>query len=181
MACRPRPPPIYPSSAPPDIQSFPSPLRHHRRTPSVHREIRVRGPSASDTACGLTALDRKRLMRAPSIPTRTPRAVHTITSTSTSSRTKSAAARMAPSTWPRTSSAPNMCVLSLKKCNKPLTLSRLSRRSPRHGSENGPSPISSATARGSLAASTGQASALPIPPSWASPTSEPRRPRTLSF
>ncbi|KAK4155914.1 kinase-like domain-containing protein [Chaetomidium leptoderma] len=32
--------PIYPRSAPPDVQSFPSPMRHHRRTPSAHREIK---------------------------------------------------------------------------------------------------------------------------------------------
>ncbi|SPQ22792.1 a62bff01-bc79-412d-9548-1b24fbeca487 [Thermothielavioides terrestris] len=30
----------YPHSAPPDVQSFPSPMRHHRRTPSAHREIK---------------------------------------------------------------------------------------------------------------------------------------------
>ncbi|KAK4135403.1 kinase-like protein [Trichocladium antarcticum] len=28
------------SSAPPDVQSFPSPMRHHKRTPSAHREIK---------------------------------------------------------------------------------------------------------------------------------------------
>ncbi|KAL2270376.1 hypothetical protein VTJ83DRAFT_2560 [Remersonia thermophila] len=39
---RPRPPPLplHPQSAPPDVPSFPSPMRHHRRTPSVHREIK---------------------------------------------------------------------------------------------------------------------------------------------
>ncbi|KAK3905843.1 kinase-like domain-containing protein, partial [Staphylotrichum tortipilum] len=35
-----KPAPIYPHSAPPDVQSFPSPMRHHRRTPSAHREIK---------------------------------------------------------------------------------------------------------------------------------------------
>ncbi|KAK4106088.1 kinase-like protein [Parathielavia hyrcaniae] len=35
-----RPAPVYPRSAPPDVQSFPSPMRHHRRTPSAHREIK---------------------------------------------------------------------------------------------------------------------------------------------
>ncbi|KAL1835894.1 hypothetical protein VTJ49DRAFT_5906 [Mycothermus thermophilus] len=37
---KPKPPPIYPQSAPPDVPSFPSPMRHHRRTPSIHREIK---------------------------------------------------------------------------------------------------------------------------------------------
>ncbi|KAL2263674.1 hypothetical protein VTK26DRAFT_5705 [Humicola hyalothermophila] len=31
---------VHPRSAPPDVQSFPSPMRHHRRTPSAHREIK---------------------------------------------------------------------------------------------------------------------------------------------
>ncbi|KAK4123193.1 kinase-like protein [Parathielavia appendiculata] len=35
-----KPAPIYSRSAPPDVQSFPSPMRHHRRTPSQHREIK---------------------------------------------------------------------------------------------------------------------------------------------
>ncbi|KAL2181301.1 kinase-like domain-containing protein [Thermothelomyces heterothallicus CBS 202.75] len=35
-----KPAPVQPQSAPPDVQSFPSPMRHHRRTPSAHREIK---------------------------------------------------------------------------------------------------------------------------------------------
>ncbi|KAK3295571.1 kinase-like domain-containing protein [Chaetomium fimeti] len=35
-----RPGLIHPRSAPPNVQSFPSPMRHHRRTPSAHREIK---------------------------------------------------------------------------------------------------------------------------------------------
>jgi [calcium/calmodulin-dependent protein kinase] kinase len=34
-----RPGLIHPRSAPPNVQSFQSPMRHHRRTPSAHREI----------------------------------------------------------------------------------------------------------------------------------------------
>ncbi|KAL2145112.1 hypothetical protein VTI28DRAFT_7862 [Corynascus sepedonium] len=35
-----KPAPIHVQSTPPDVQSFPSPMRHHRRTPSAHREIK---------------------------------------------------------------------------------------------------------------------------------------------
>lgn len=31
---------LHPRSAPPHVQHFQSPLRHHKRTPSVHREIK---------------------------------------------------------------------------------------------------------------------------------------------
>ncbi|KAK4190414.1 putative calcium/calmodulin-dependent protein kinase [Podospora australis] len=31
---------IHPRSAPPDVQHFQSPMRHHKRTPSAHREIK---------------------------------------------------------------------------------------------------------------------------------------------
>ncbi|KAK4239972.1 kinase-like domain-containing protein [Achaetomium macrosporum] len=43
-----KPAQIYPYSAPPHVQSFPSPMRHHRRTPSAHREIKETLNARSD-------------------------------------------------------------------------------------------------------------------------------------
>ncbi|KAK4169257.1 putative calcium/calmodulin-dependent protein kinase [Cladorrhinum sp. PSN259] len=37
---QPHPVLLHPRSAPPDVQHFQSPMRHHRRTPSAHREIK---------------------------------------------------------------------------------------------------------------------------------------------
>ncbi|KAK4227918.1 kinase-like domain-containing protein [Podospora fimiseda] len=37
---QPRPVLLHPKSAPPDVQHFKSPMRHHKRTPSAHREIK---------------------------------------------------------------------------------------------------------------------------------------------
>lgn len=37
---KPHPVLLHPRSAPPDVQHFQSPMRHHKRTPSAHREIK---------------------------------------------------------------------------------------------------------------------------------------------